>query len=76
MPWVRFEPGVGKVEESEMAVYLRGSKRNETFTLSADSISRHDRQKLLDLYYASARVHECEEKEYGKDEHETTEIQP
>jgi hypothetical protein len=58
MPWVRFEPGVGKVEESEMAVYLRGSKRNETFTLAADSLSLHDRQKLLDLYYTSARVHE------------------
>jgi hypothetical protein len=59
MPWVRFEPGVGKVEESEMAVYLRGSKCNETFTLTADSISRHDREELLSLYYESTRVREC-----------------
>lgn len=74
MPWVIFEPGVGKVEESAVAVFLRGSKRNETFTQAVDSMTRHDKQKLLDLYYTSTRVHECEEKQYDKDEHETPKI--
>ena len=63
MPWVRYKPGIGKVEESELAVYLRGSKRNETFTLAAMDMTLHDNQKLLDLYCASTRVHECKEEE-------------
>ena len=71
MPWVRFEPGVGKVEESAVAVYMRGSKRNETFTQAVDSMTRHDKQKLLDLYYTSTRVRECEENQDDKTEQET-----
>lgn len=75
MPWVKFNTDTFKgEEESPMSVYLRGNKRNETFTQAADSLSLHDNQKLLDLYYESTRVHECEEKEYGKDEHETAKI--
>ena len=27
MPWVRFKPGVGKVEETEQEVYSRGHKK-------------------------------------------------
>ena len=27
MPWVRFEPGRGRVEETEMEVFLRGQKK-------------------------------------------------
>lgn len=27
MPWVRFEPGQGTVEETEMEVFLRGQKK-------------------------------------------------
>lgn len=75
MPWVRFNADTFRgEEESPVSVYLRGSKCNETFTLAADSLSLHDNQKLLDLYYTSARVHECEDKEYDKDEHKTTKI--
>ena len=75
MPWVKFNTDTFKgEEESPMSVYLRGSKCNETFTQAADSLSLHDNQKLLDLYYASARVRECEEKQYDKDERETTKI--
>ena len=59
MPWVRYKPGIGKVEESELAVYLRGSKRNETFTQAVDSMTRHDKQKLLNLEYESAREPDC-----------------
>lgn len=74
MPWVRFEPGVGKVEESAVAVFLRGSKRNETFTQAVDSMTRHDKQKLLDLYYERTSVRECEEKQDDKTEQETPKI--
>ena len=63
MPWVRFEPGVGKVEESELAVFLRGSKRNETFTQAVEDMTLHDREKLLNLYYESAGVPECQSAE-------------
>lgn len=27
MPWVRFEPGRGRVEETEQEVFLRGQKK-------------------------------------------------
>jgi hypothetical protein len=74
MPWVRFEPGVGKVEESEMAVFLRGNKRNDFFTVAAIEMTLHDSQKLLDLYYTSAEVRECEEKQDDKTEQETPKI--
>ena len=73
MPWVKFNADTFKGEvESPMSVLLRGSKCNETFTQAADSLSLHDNQKLLNLYYESARVRECEEKDYDKDEHCTT----
>lgn len=74
MPWVRFEPGVGKVEESAVAVYMRGSKRNETFTQAVDSMTRHDKEKMLNLSYKRTSVREYEEEQYDKDEHETPKI--
>lgn len=75
MPWVRFntETYHGEVEPPG-APYLRASKRNETFTLAVDSMTRHDKQKLLDFYYTSTRVHECEEKQDDKTEQETPKI--
>lgn len=32
MPWMKFVPGLGPVEETENEVYLRGRKCNESFT--------------------------------------------
>lgn len=67
MPWVRFEPDIGKVEESEMAVFLRASKRNETFTMAVEEMTLHDREKMLSLYYESTRVRECKDKTDGQE---------
>ena len=75
MPWVRFNTDIFRGEtESSVSVFMRGSKRNETFTQAVDSLTLHDSQKLLDLYYKSTRVHECEENKDDKDEHETPKI--
>lgn len=62
MPWVRFDADTGKtVEETEQGVFYRASKSNENFTLAVAEMSISDRQKLLDLYYESTRVRECED---------------
>lgn len=67
MPWVRFVPGIGKVEESELAVFMRGSKRNEIFTLAAESVTRSVEAKLLYLECdASTSVRECIKQEEKK----------
>lgn len=60
MPWMRFEPGVGAVEESEREVYLRGRKCNESFTENP----AQDHEKIARFVvpeYSSA--HKCRNKQ-------------
>ena len=64
MPWVKFNADTFRgEEESPMSVYMRGSKRNETFTQAVEDMTLHDREKLLDLCYESAGVPECQSAE-------------